>query len=108
MGEDFKSQYLRTFQEIKIQKEKQSKLGVEVLTRVKVLSRSNMEKEEVERLRKEAVLAISCGGEMVDHHVKTPRRCKWGNRGYCNPVQMKSGTKLRNNLMRWEWTLKSP
>ena len=78
MGEDFKSQYLRTFQEIQFQRERLGKLGVEALSMVEVLSRSNMEKEEVERLRKVALLAISCGGEVVAVQVKTPRRCKQG------------------------------
>ena len=38
---------------------------------VEDLSRSNMEKEEVERLRKVAVLTITSGGEMEDSHVNT-------------------------------------
>ena len=78
MAEDFKAYSLRIFQEIHFNKENLGQLGVEALKILDVLRRSSMEREELERLREVAMMAVG-----LDKHqelfpkLEPSRRCKW-------------------------------
>ena len=83
MREDFKSKSLKIFQEIVFHKERLGQLRVEAMEVLDVLGRSSMEREEVERLREVASMAIFCVEEVVVSKDNSSRRCKWWNRGFC-------------------------